>query len=86
MNTKFPLKNVFQQYDSRGVNATKSVHLFTSQPFESRKSRTTHNIAVFWGRNDRCWKTEKIKKKKRRMDENYRRNTKMGKTNRWRRE
>lgn len=86
MNTKFPLKNVFQQYDSRGVNATKSVHLFTSQPFESRKSRTTRNIAVFWGRNDRCWKTEKIKKKKRRMDENYRRNTKMGKTNRWRRE
>lgn len=85
MNTKFPLKNVFQQYDSRGVNATKSVHLFTSQPFESRKSRTTRNIAVFWGRNDRCWKTEKIKKKKR-MDENYRRNTKMGKTNRWRRE
>lgn len=64
MNTKFPLKNVFQQYDSRGVNATKSVHLFTSQPFESRKSRTTRNIAVFWGRNDRCWKTEKIKKKK----------------------
>lgn len=86
MNTKFPLKNVLQQYDSRGVNATKSVHLFTSQPFESRKSRTTRNIAVFWGRNDRCWKTEKIKKKKRRMDENYRRNTKMGKTNRWRRE
>lgn len=86
MNTKFPLKNVFQQYDSRGVNATKSVHLFTSQPFESRKSRTTRNIAVFWGRNDRCWKTEKIKKKKKRMDENYRRNTKMGKTNRWRRE
>lgn len=86
MNTKFPLKNVFQQYDSRGVNATKSVHLFTSQPFESRKSRTTRNIAVFWGRNDRCWKTEKIKKKRRRMDENYRRNTKMGKTNRWRRE
>lgn len=86
MNTKFPLKNVFQQYDSRGVNATKSVHLFTSQPFESKKSRTTRNIAVFWGRNDRCWKTEKIKKKKRRMDENYRRNTKMGKTNRWRRE
>lgn len=86
MNTKFPLKNVFQQYDSRGVNATKSVHLFTSQPFESRKSRTTRNIAVFGGRNDRCWKTEKIKKKKRRMDENYRRNTKMGKTNRWRRE
>lgn len=86
MNTKFPLKNVFQQYDSRGVNATKSVHLFTSQPFESRKSRTTRNIAVFWGRNDRCWKPEKIKKKKRRMDENYRRNTKMGKTNRWRRE
>lgn len=64
MNTKFPLKNVFQQYDSRGVNATKSVHLFTSQPFESRKSRTTRNIAVFWGRNDRCWKPEKIKKKK----------------------
>lgn len=86
MNTKFPLKNVFQQYDSRGVNATKSVHLFTSQPFESRKSRTTRNIAVFWGRNDRCWKTEKIIKKKKRMDENYRRNTKMGKTNRWRRE
>lgn len=86
MNTKFPLKNVFQQYDSRGVNATKSVHLFTSQPFESRKSRTTRNIAVFWGRNDRCWKPEKIKKKKKRMDENYRRNTKMGKTNRWRRE
>lgn len=86
MNTKFPLKNVLQQYDSRGVNATKSVHLFTSQPFESRKSRTTRNIAVFWGRNDRCWKPEKIKKKKKRMDENYRRNTKMGKTNRWRRE
>lgn len=49
MNTKFPLKNAFQQHDSRSVNATKSVHLFTSQPFESRKSRTTRKIAVFWG-------------------------------------
>lgn len=85
MNTKFPLKNVFQQHGSRGVNATKSVHLFASQPFESRKSRTTRNIAVFGeGRNDRCWKTEKNtkKKKKKGMEGNYRRNTKMGKTNR----
>lgn len=69
MNTKFPLKNVFQQHGSRGVNATKSVHLFASQPFESRKSRTTRNIAVFGeGRNDRCWKTEKNTKKKKKKE------------------
>lgn len=85
MNTKFPLKNAFQQHDSRGVNATKSVHLFTSQPFESRKSRTTRKIAVFWGERmivvgKRIEKNNK--KKKRRMEGNYRRNTKMGKTNR----
>lgn len=69
MNTKFPLKNAFQQHDSRGVNATKSVHLFTSQPFESRKSRTTRKIAVFGGERmivvgKRIEKNNKKKKKK----------------------
>ena len=72
MNTKFPLKNAFQQHDSRGVNATKSVHLFTSQPFESRKSRTTRKIAVFWGERMIVVGKRKEKKKKKKKKKNGR--------------